>query len=203
MLDQITEHLRRAWHRSRFYLDVPGVVQLLKFKRLRGEYYREFWRTIAANCRAPRVEPWEFGYQRLHRDGLTTIVREGLVMLDDHLTLDIMGNKALTLALLEEKNIPTPLARAFDMSDLESAEAFLQQCEGYIVIKPARGTGGGRGVTTRIHTLKELRRAARLAARFDTQLVAEEADRRIVLSFAVSRRPLHGCSAPRSTHRCR
>ncbi len=173
MIDQLTEHLRRAWHRSGFYLDVPGLLQLLKFKELREGYYRELWRTASANVGA-RMEPWEYGYTRLERDGLTTIVKQGLVMLDDHLLLDVMGNKALTLSLLEEKGIPTPRAKAFEMSSLSIAEEFLAHCGGEVVVKPARGTGGGRGVTTRLATVSALRQACRLAARFDTRLVVEE-----------------------------
>jgi cyanophycin synthetase len=43
-----------------------------------------------------------------------------------------------------------------------------------IVVKPVSGTGGGNGVTTGITSRGDLIRAAWLASRFDTRLVAEE-----------------------------
>ena len=95
-------------------------------------------------------------------------------MLDDHLTLDIMGNKALTLSLLKEKGVATPRFASFTMRSLELAEAFLSAHDCPVVVKPASGTGGGRGVTTGITDISGLRRACRLAARFDGDLLVEE-----------------------------
>jgi len=42
------------------------------------------------------------------------------------------------------------------------------------VVKPAYGTGAGRGVTTRIDSYKKLKQASYLAAAFKPQLLIEE-----------------------------
>lgn len=173
MFLQITDELRRTWHRARLYADVPGVLQHLRFKSLREEYYRELWRAAASNVGA-HAEPWKSGYTKIERDGLATFVKVDRVMLDDHLLLDMMGNKTLTLELLRQKGAPTPTALQCDVSDLAAAEDFLVRCSGRVVVKPARGTGGGRGVTTGVSSRSALRKACRQAARYDPRIVIEE-----------------------------
>jgi hypothetical protein len=42
-----------------------------------------------------KIDSVGYGFYRLKRDGFSTFVRHGEVMLDDHLTLDIVGNKPL------------------------------------------------------------------------------------------------------------
>src|ERR1700741_2420082 len=101
------EMMRPLLHRARRLADVPGLLELLKFRRLRKGYYDEFWRTAAQNAGA-RYSAWDFGFARIERDGMTAVVKGYSVMLDSHLTLDIMGNKALTYALLEERSCPIP-----------------------------------------------------------------------------------------------
>ena len=49
MFDTLSEHLTRAWYRSHFFMNVPMVLQQLKFRDLRSEYYRELWREAASN----------------------------------------------------------------------------------------------------------------------------------------------------------
>jgi cyanophycin synthetase len=60
------------------------------------------------------------------------------------------------------------------MRDFAAAKAFLETHGGPVVVKPARGTGGGRGVTTGINDLSALRKAARLAARSGRDLIIEK-----------------------------
>jgi cyanophycin synthetase len=60
------------------------------------------------------------------------------------------------------------------MRSFSKAEAFLERHGGPLVVKPTSGSGGGRGVTTGITSIKALKRASRLAARFDTDLLVEE-----------------------------
>jgi cyanophycin synthetase len=154
-------------------MDVPGLLQLLKFQELRAGYYRELWREAARNVGADCAD-WKFGYMRISRDGMTTVVKLSSVMIDDHLTLDIMGNKALTYELLAEKGCSVPTFRLFSMRDISAAEAFLEAHGGPVVVKPARGTGGGRGVTTGITNVAALRKAARMAARSGRDLIIEK-----------------------------
>ncbi len=169
----VTEQIRRLAYRAQFYLDVPSLIQLLKFRQLRQLYYQDLWRDAARNIGA-EFSDWDFGYGRISRGGRTTMVKLSSVMLDDHLTLDLMGNKALVYSLMVEIGYPVPEHKRFTMSKMDDCEAFFRALDRSLVVKPASGTGGGRGVTTGITNLRALRKAARLAASFDDQLLVEE-----------------------------
>ena len=166
------DHLLTLYYRARFYLDVPVLLQLLKFQRLRDAFYDDLWpdaaRKVGAECTR-----WRFGYWRISRNDMTTMVKNSLVMLDDHLMLDIMGNKALTYELLREKGCAVPEFCLYHMRSFQKAKFFFFRYGGPLVVKPARGTGGGRGVTTGITTLRALRRASILAARFGGDILVE------------------------------
>jgi len=166
--------LYKLVYRAQFYLNVPAILQLLKFRELRNTYYQQLWQEAARNIDA-RATGWDFGYMRIARGGRTTVVQQGTVMLDSHLMLEVMGNKALTYALMAEKEYSTPDYQTFTMRSLKDAEALLARHKGKeVVVKPISGTGGGRGVTTGIRDLKSLRKAARMAAQFDSDLMIEE-----------------------------
>lgn len=154
-------------------LDVPSVVAQLRFAALRRQFYDRYWLAVAQRLGAT-CEKWDFGYHRLSRDGRTAIVRLSELRLDDHLTLDLMGNKALTLRLLIEQGFDVPRHARFTLSDLRPAVSLMARTGRPIVVKPVSGTGGGSGVTTGITGKAGLARAAWLASRFDTDLLAEE-----------------------------
>ncbi len=169
----VTEQIKRLAYRSQFYLDVPGLVQLMKFKQLRQDFYRELWQQAATAVEAEYAD-WGFGFARISKGGWSTFVKHGSVMLDDHLSLDIAGNKLMVYHLMAELGYRVPKHRHFQMADFGSCETFFDGCSSPVVVKPASGTGGGRGVTTGITTRSDLRKAARLAASFDTDLIVEE-----------------------------
>jgi D-alanine-D-alanine ligase-like ATP-grasp enzyme len=169
----VTEQIRRLAYRAQFYLDVPSLIQLLKFRQLRRLHYQDLWRQAARNIGAD-FSDWDFGYARISRDGRTTMVKQSSVMLDDHLTLDLMGNKALVYSLMAELGFSVPEHKRFTMANFADCAAFFRALERPVVVKPTSGTGGGRGVTTGITNLRALRKAARLAASFDDQLLVEE-----------------------------
>ncbi len=169
----VKDQLWRLRYRAPFYLDFPSLMQLLKFKQLRDRYYRDLWQQAATNINA-HFQDWNFGYGRISRHGLTTVVKEGTVMLDDHLTLKIMGNKALVYALMVEKGYAVPDFRQYSMVNFSEGEDFFLSQKKPVVVKPTSGTGGGRGVTTGITTLKVFRKASLLASSFDTNLIIEE-----------------------------
>jgi len=169
----VADQLRRLVYRAGFYLDVRGLVQLLKFRQLRDSYFKKLWMQAAQNVGA-EYKDMGFGFAGISRNGLTTFVRESNVMLDDKLTLDIMGNKALVYKLLAGNGYSIPKHRRFSLNDLSACEAFFESHNGAVVVKPGRGTGGGRGVTTGVNSLKALRKAFRYAARYDSELLVEE-----------------------------
>jgi D-alanine-D-alanine ligase-like ATP-grasp enzyme len=164
--------IEQARHRAQFYLNVPELVQILAFKNRRRAFWTRYWRRAAANISAS-FTPLEAGYFRIERDGVVCFARDGQVPLDSHLTLEIMGDKVMCNALLAEWGAPVIPYAVFSMDRLEIARRFFNLTPGQVVIKPASGTGGGRGVTTGISNPKALKAAARFAARYDRRLLVE------------------------------
>jgi cyanophycin synthetase len=165
--------ITRLIHKARRVLDVPDFMQHLSFQELRDAYYAEFWQR-AATAAGAECAPWGNGFQRIKRGRQVAIVRRSDVRLDDHLTLDIFGNKLLTLKLLEEQGCTVVRHLALTRASLKDARHFMEQTAGAVVVKPMRGTGGGNGVTTGITSSSALKRAAWQAAKFDTELLIEE-----------------------------
>ncbi len=171
-VQQIMIAARRAWYRLQFLADLPAVMRILRYRKIRDAYYRNFWNQIATSLGAD-IRHNDHGYTRISRGGSTTFVKNYLLMLEDHLTLEIMGNKSLTYSLLSQTGYPTVRYREFTMQSLDKALEFLAG-EKSVVVKPDSGTGGGRGVTTGIKNKSELTRAARKASRSDVNLIVEE-----------------------------
>lgn len=172
-MPRLTDWIKRHVYRTAFFADVPGLMRRLKFKQLRRTYYKAYWERAGKTIGAT-VSPVCDGFIRIRSGNLETLVRDGEVMLDSHLTLEIMGNKPLVYSLMSEHGLSVPDHRVFDMSTLEIASEFLTNQTGHVVVKPARGTGGGRGVTTGVQTRAELKSASRLAARYCEHLTVEE-----------------------------
>ncbi len=171
-LRTITTTLWRAWYRLFFFTDLPGIARLLQYRKLRKVYYDALWQEVAEKLQAD-IRHDEFGYSRISRNGLVTFVKQYQVMLENHLMLKVMGDKAMTYSLLSEMGVPLARHSLFSMQELGVAETFLAT-EKTVVVKPSSGTGGGRGVTTGITTIPQLISAARLASRFDDKLIIEE-----------------------------
>src|SRR5680860_940440 len=168
---QFRSHFWPLWYRLQFLVDLPSIARILRYRKLRKQYYKNFWKQIAKNINA-EIEDTDFGYFRISRNGWTTFVKQYQLMLEDHLMLDIMGNKGMTYSLLTELNMPIANHCQFSMRKLGAAKIFFGS-HSPVVVKPSSGTGGGRGVTTGISTLKQLMSAARLASRFDENLIVE------------------------------
>jgi cyanophycin synthetase len=165
--------LRRLYRRARGALDVGGRRQEAAVRSLRERFFESMWRQTAAAIGAG-IDDVGYGFYRISRGARSTFVRRSDVMLDDHLSLEIAGNKPLVYKLLAGHRYPTPRFEEFDLTTLDRAERFLRDLGRPVVVKPASGTGGGSGVTTNVETRGALRRAAFLADAFDTSLVVEE-----------------------------
>jgi D-alanine-D-alanine ligase-like ATP-grasp enzyme len=153
--------------------DLRAVLQHRRFRPLRDEFYDGLWREAAAAVGAECM-PVAHGLRRIARGACVTFVRRSELMLDAALTDAIFADKAMTYRLMAGKGLDVPGHRVFSLSTMADAEAFLEAAEGPVVVKPASGTGGGRGVTTGIATREALRQAARHAAGFDPTLLVEE-----------------------------
>jgi cyanophycin synthetase len=153
--------------------DLRAVLQHRRFQPLRDEFYDGLWRE-AAEAVGAEYQASGNGFSRIKRGRLVTLVSRSQVMLDAALTDAVFADKAMTYELMSSKGVAGPRHCVFSLASLAEAEAFLDSAEGPIVVKPASGTGGGRGVTTGIATREALRQAARHAASFGSMLLAEE-----------------------------
>jgi cyanophycin synthetase len=170
---RLANHILPLLRRARFYANVPEVLELLRFRELRAQYYRDYW-TRAAGVIEAETGEWPNGLTWIRREGKVVVVRLYHVPIDDHLTVELLGNKPLVLSLLAERGCPVPAFATFNMTTLAKVEAFAATVNRPLAIKPADSAGAGRGVTTNVAGGYELRRAAAYAARFSRHLLAEE-----------------------------
>jgi hypothetical protein len=161
------------FHMARRGLDLRGLSLHFQFRELRRAYYAEFWQN-AATAASAECSPLTDGFLRIRRGAQSIIVRGPDLRLDDHLTLEIFGNKPLTYKLLAEQGCETVRHARFSLRDLAPALRLLGSLKGRLVVKPASGTGGGQGVVTGVGDPRALKKAAWQAAKFDSQLMAEE-----------------------------
>lgn len=73
-------------------------------------------------------------------------------------TTYITTNKQVTRALLERSGVPVPAGRRFSVQGQAAAEDYARRLGWPVVVKPQAGTGG-RGVTTNINSIDDLRKA--------------------------------------------
>lgn len=165
--------LMRMGLRGLRVLDVADMLRHARFQTLRKRYYDLLWPRLAQEI-GVSFRKWDDGFARLSRNGTDIIVRGPELRLDDHLTLRLMGNKALTYQLMAEQGLAVPRHIRFRITELNRGLAFLEELGRPVVVKPNFGTGGGRGVITGITTPAQFKRAALSAARFDPDLIAEE-----------------------------
>ena len=165
--------LRRAYNLYNRKVDVLTLPARLQFWKLRKAYYRELWSQAADNIGAT-FKPSDSGFHEISRDGLSTIVNQTRVRLNDSLTEAILLDKGLTQQLLARNNHPIPQFRVFGYDGLEQAQAFMDSAEGPVVVKAASGTAGGKSVTTNIQDSATLRKAFKRASRFCDKILVEE-----------------------------
>lgn len=155
---------------------VPDALNILRRRRLgpvRDRFYFEMWEAAAdqIGARADRVGG---GLIRIRRDDLATFVEESTLMLDSPVALSMIGDRALGFETIRRHGVRVPEHLVFTRATAQKAKAFRDRIGGPVVVKPLRGTGGGRGVTTRITDERGLTRAIARASRFCRDLIVEE-----------------------------
>jgi cyanophycin synthetase len=108
----------------------------------------------------------------MSRDRAVTTVRENLVELDNPVTLEIAGDRAVAAERLTNAGIAVAEHVSFTLAEPGPALEFLRAYSP-CVVKPARSTGGGAGITCGVGTPEELVRAALTAVAFCPDLVIE------------------------------
>lgn len=138
-----------------------------------AEFYERVWREASARLGAEFV-PLGAGISDIRLNGRNVRVYENASPMDDPVTGLLIGNKPLTYRLLAERGLPTPRHAEFTLKAIGPAAEFLRSARVDSVVKPAAGTGGGRGVTTGIRSRAQLARAAAAAAVYGDELLIEE-----------------------------
>lgn len=148
---------------------VEGVVRarLSRSQRAaRGNHaahYHALWAAAAAQVGAA-TSPGPGGTLEVALPSRTVLVRGTHCSVDTPEVLRLAGDKERVAQLLAEQGLPTPHGIVVDLLDLAAADEFLRATPGPCVVKPARDTAAGRGVTTGVRTSRDLRRAAAAAA---------------------------------------
>ena len=159
----------RVWRRVRHAL---GLVKTV-YVQDRVPYFFELWRSAAADLKwqftALSRSVWEI------RDGgeLVSRISNFVVQLDDPVTLDIAGDKLLTYKLLREAGLTIPPYASFDLASLGELRRFTERESGPFVVKPARNTSSGLGVTTGLRRHGECLYASALALTYCDEALVE------------------------------
>jgi cyanophycin synthetase len=136
-------------------------------------FYDRVWREAAAHLGAT-YRPLGSGFAEILLGGIQTRVLGNTCPVDDPVTLALASNRSLTHQLLARDGLPVPRYAEFTLATIERAIAFMEEGTRECVVKPAKGTGGGRGVTTGIHNRSHLALAAAAAAVYGDDLLIEE-----------------------------
>ena len=154
----------RAWRAERLLEASDGDPSLI--------IYQPIWEQAAAALGAECSDRGS-GFLQIRAGGREALVWRNLVPLDNPVTLRLAGDKPAVHRILASAGLPTPQFATFDRNDLRGAVRFLDEREGPCVIKPAFGTGRGRGVSCGARTRADLRRAAVWAARWGHKMLIE------------------------------
>lgn len=144
-----------------------------KFESTRDVFFNDYWNNVAKAVGAD-LDKVGYGFFRLRKNGKTTFVRRGEVMLDDHLTLNIAGNKPLVHQLLKEAGYAVPEYLEYGLDSIATAEQFMQEHGGNFVVKPASGAAGGWGISTKVNSASRLRQTSVKASAFSGKLIIEK-----------------------------
>ncbi|MFK8066705.1 MAG: cyanophycin synthetase [Gammaproteobacteria bacterium] len=164
---------RRIFTKVKKVLSPDKRKEYASFTKLRKDYYQHYWSRVANSLDAT-LEDIGQDYYRIRKGDHTTYVNASNVMLDDHVSLNIAGNKVLTHKLLLEVGYQGPRYLGYTLENIEEAQAFLKKIDGPTVVKPSSGTGAGNGITTEVRTRKELVDASIFASTCNQNLLIEE-----------------------------
>lgn len=138
----------------------------------RSAFYERIWGEAAAELGA-EVHRLGAGVLEIGLEDGPVRVAQAYTPLDDPVTLRVAGDKALVHRLLAEAGVAVPEHVEFTLASIDEAYAFLDRVGGSCVVKPARNTGGGKGVATGIRNRRTLRWAAAAAAGHGTSMLIE------------------------------
>ena len=142
-------------------------------RRIRSEFYLGVWQAAADRIGAA-ARRLDDDVVEIRRDEFRVRVRQNETPLDDYVTVQVANDKPLTYRLLDEAGLPIPEHARFEFPDLRPAMAFLDDRRDRCVVKPAKNTGGGIGITTGVSTHRQLALASAAAAVYGRDLLIEQ-----------------------------
>jgi cyanophycin synthetase len=149
---------------ARFYAEARGFTDV---------EYATIWRDAARELGAVVVDRGH-GFLEIERGERSTWVWRQYVTLDDVLACRRSLDKEVVHDLLATAGLPVPAHAPFRASNLGPALTFLRSRGATCVVKPADGTGGGRGVTAGVRSAGDLVLATALAHRHGQRLLIEQ-----------------------------
>jgi len=174
------DHSPSFWTLKGLHLLSLGRAYLRHHDRSRREagehltaFYDRIWRDAASHLGAS-YRPLGSGIAEIQLGGIKTRVAGNTCPIDDPVTLAIASDRPLTYRLLGREGLPIPRHAEFTLKTIDQAFAFMESTPRDCVVKPAKGTGGGRGVTTGIRRRAHLALAAASAAVYGDELLIEE-----------------------------
>lgn len=132
-------------------------------RRNRAAFYRSMWDAAAQEV-GVTVRPGAGGVMLIDVGQAVVAVRETSCSIDGPAVREAAGDKVGVYGLLAGMGMPIPANATFTLGDLAEAERFAADRGGACVVKPARGTAAGRGVTTGLVSSADIRRASAMAA---------------------------------------
>ena len=161
---------RTALRARKLLVDWAGWSGQVYFEHRVAEY-RSIWRAVAAaqggTFSELAADLWE-----VEVGGRCTRILNHELEFDNPVTLGLAGRKPVVHRLLGDAGLAIPDYAVFSLDRLEEARRFVEAHPKGCVIKPAGGYGG-KGVTTHVQGVDEVRRAALLASLYDRQLIVE------------------------------
>jgi cyanophycin synthetase len=138
----------------------------------RLEEYRGYWeegaRSLGASFTPLTREVWEV------RAGARVLrLSNHITPFDDHATRVLAGDKPYCYRLAREVGVPVPDHVVFEVSDLVTAHRFFEAHPAPFVLKPAKDTASGMGITTGLSTWPMVVRAIALASFYGRTLMLE------------------------------
>jgi D-alanine-D-alanine ligase-like ATP-grasp enzyme len=139
----------------------------------RVEEYRDFWagaaQKLGAEFRTLGYALWE-----VSKNGKHTRIYNAGVELNNSVVSAVCSDKVYTHTLAKELGVPVPRGKVFRLEALADAKNWMSERKGLYVVKPARQTSAGIGVSTQVRTPKEMEKAALLASLFQEEFILEE-----------------------------
>ncbi|MGH9875325.1 MAG: hypothetical protein ACRD9S_22960, partial [Pyrinomonadaceae bacterium] len=149
-----------------------GLRKPLEMTSFTG-FYKKIWQEAAGEI-AASFEQIDDGVWEVRRNSLVTIINNFKVQLDDPVILQLAGDKAFCYRLFARKGLPVPDHEVYRLREFDKVKRFMQtQADQLLVVKPAKGTSGARGITTHLRNLRECRRASALASLYSDKIIVE------------------------------